>query len=89
MCDPYRDGGAALLRPVQRCLHDTLGLCVQGGSGLVQEEDGGVPDERPRDGDPLLLSSRQLRTLRPDLGVVALQAYFKLDSLVKCLQGKF
>ena len=69
---PYGDGGAALLRPVQRRLHDALGLRVEGGGGLVQEEDGGVPDERPRDGDPLLLAPGQLRALRPDLGVVAL-----------------
>ena len=81
MRHPYCDGGAALLRPVQRRLHDALGLCVEGGGGLVQEEDGGVPDERPRDGDPLLLAPRQLRALRPYLGVVALQGYFKLDSL--------
>ena len=83
MRHPYRDGGAALLRPVQRRLHDALGLCVEGGGGLVQEEHGRVPDERPRDGDPLLLTARQLRTLCPNLGVVALQGYFKFDSLVK------
>ena len=58
------------------CLDDALRLGVEGGRGLVQEEDGGVPDERPRDGDPLLLAPRQLRALRPDLGVVAL-----------CIQG--
>ena len=69
---PYCDGGAALLRPVQRRLHDALGLCVEGGGGLVQEEDGGVPDERPRDGNPLLLAPRQLGALRPYLGVVGL-----------------
>ena len=77
MCVPYRDGGASLLRPVKRRLHDALGLCVEGGGGLVQEEDGGVPDERTRDGDPLLLAPRQLRTLRPNLGVVALRGWLR------------
>lgn len=50
-----------------------LALGVQGGGGLVQEQDLGVAYDRPGDGDALLLSARKLRTLRADVGVVFLR----------------
>lgn len=50
-----------------------LALRVQGGGGLVQEQDLGVTYDRPGDGDALLLAAGQLRTLGTDIGVVFLR----------------
>ena len=51
-----------------------LALRVQGRGGLVQQQDLGVPDDRPGDGDALLLTAGQLGTLRAHVGVVLLRA---------------
>jgi hypothetical protein len=37
------DGGAAQLSLLQRLLHHLLALCVQGGRGLVQQQDRWIP----------------------------------------------
>lgn len=49
-----------------------LALRVQGGGGLVQEQDLGVADDRPGDGDALLLTAGQLGALCAHVGVVFL-----------------
>ena len=40
---------------VERRLHELLALVVERGGGLVKEQDARFADDRPRDGDPLLL----------------------------------
>lgn len=50
-----------------------LALGVQGRGRLVQEQDLGVTYDRSGDGDALLLSARQLRTLGADVCVVFLK----------------
>lgn len=50
-----------------------LALRVQGGGGLVQQQDLGLPDDRPGDGDALLLAAGQLRALGAHVGVVFLR----------------
>lgn len=50
-----------------------LALRVQSGGGLVQEQDLGVADDGPGDGNTLLLAARQLRTLGADVRVVFLR----------------
>ena len=53
-------GGADQTYPLQGFLYHSLTLVVQGGGRLVKQEDPGVPDQGPGDGDPLLLSPTQL-----------------------------
>jgi hypothetical protein len=43
---------------IQSSLDDLLGLRVQSGSGFVEEEDLGVPEEGAGDGYTLLLAAR-------------------------------
>lgn len=47
-------------------------LCVQGRRGLIQQQDLGVPDDRPGNGDALLLSSGQLGALGTHLSFIFL-----------------
>ncbi|RUS71935.1 hypothetical protein EGW08_020310, partial [Elysia chlorotica] len=56
-----------------------LALVVQGGRGLVQEQDLGVPDESSRDGHSLLLASAELCALAAHIGGVALGLYEVVD----------
>ena len=67
------DAGPALPGFVQSFLYYLLTLCVQGRGGLVQEEDFGVPHQSTGNGNALFLPSRQLGTLTPYIGAVALQ----------------
>ena len=56
--------------PVQSLLHDALRLRVQRARRLVQEQHLGVLEDRPRDGDPLLLPAGELHATLADAGVV-------------------
>lgn len=58
-----------------------LALRVQGRSGLIQEEDLGVSDDGPGDGDALLLAAGQLGALGADVCVVFLQQERILSTL--------
>src|SRR5262252_2252091 len=57
--------------PAQRLADLLPALDVDPGQRLVEDEDGGVPDQRPRDGDALPLPSGQRRAALADDGVVA------------------
>ena len=48
-------------------------LGVQRGSGFIQQQYLGIPQQRPGDSNPLLLPSRQLRSLRARARLVFLQ----------------
>lgn len=50
-----------------------LALRVQGRSGLIEEEDLGVSDDGPGDGDALLLSAGQLGALGANVCVIFLR----------------
>ena len=60
--------------PVDRLLHQPLGLGVERAGGLVEDEDRRVAEERPRDGDPLPLSAREPGAALAEDRVVALRA---------------
>mmetsp|Transcript_12195 Transcript_12195/g.20555 ORF Transcript_12195/g.20555 Transcript_12195/m.20555 type:complete len:144 (-) Transcript_12195:1280-1711(-) len=45
---------------------------VQGGGSLIKQEDLGLSDQGPRNGDPLLLTSRELDTSLPHQSVKSL-----------------
>ena len=49
------DGRAVGQRGVERGLHRGLVLVVQAARGLVEDDDGGILEEQPGDGQPLLL----------------------------------
>ena len=53
-------------------LHYLLRLCVQGAGGLVQDEHGGVLEQRPGDGDPLPLPAAHRHAALAQDGVVSL-----------------
>ena len=57
----------------QRALHQHLGFGVEMGSGLVQDQDGRVFQQRARDGKPLALAAAQLRSPFADDRIVALR----------------
>src|SRR5690606_1976664 len=64
--------GAPLRQPVERLLHGPLALGVERARRLVEEEDGGVLQDGPRDGDPLALPARELHAPLADRRRVAL-----------------
>lgn len=49
-----------------------LTLCVQGGSGFIQQQYFRLPDQCSGDGYPLFLTSRHLGPLVPNPGIVFL-----------------
>ena len=55
------------------CLPHLLIVRVEGGRGLIQQQDLGVPDQGAGNGDPLLLSSHQLGPLSAHVCVVTLR----------------
>ena len=67
------DGGPPLLSSVQRVLDNLLALGVQGGGGLVQQQDGGVAEHGTGDGHPLLLATGQLLALATNVGLITLK----------------
>ena len=58
---------------VQSLLDYLLTLGVQGRGGFVKEEDLGVTDQSPSNGNSLLLPSTQLGALGSNIGIVALR----------------
>src|SRR6476659_3204966 len=72
--EPVGDGhrGAALGEVVERLLHGALGAGVEGAGGLVEEQDGRVAQDGPRDRDALLLAAREPVAALADDGVVPL-----------------
>ena len=61
MGDEDEGDARGLLDALELLLHVLAQLEVQGGEGLVEKQHAGVADERPRDGDPLLLPAGQAR----------------------------
>ncbi len=57
------DHRAALLDGVERVLDLLGGNGVEGGGGLVEEDDGRVFEEKPGNGNALLLPARQLLSI--------------------------
>jgi hypothetical protein len=57
MRDMDEGGADALLDRLQLVLHLAAELQVEGPEGLVQEENGGLDDERPGQGDALALAA--------------------------------
>lgn len=58
---------------IQGRLHLSFTFSVQGGRGLVQQQDLGVANQGPSDGDSLFLSPTQLRPSLSNQGVKFLQ----------------
>ena len=52
--------------------HQDLAFVVQCAGGLVQNEDGRVLQEHPRNGDALLLSAGELDTALTHIGIKAI-----------------
>ena len=67
-----RDHRPALREPLERGLHRALGLRVERRGGLVEDEDRGIAQDRPRDRDALLLAAREPVAALADDGLVAL-----------------
>ena len=67
-----RDRRPALREPVERLLHEPLGLGVERARRLVEDEDRRVAQDRARDRDPLLLAAGEAVAALADDGVVAL-----------------
>eukprot|EP00444_Apocalathium_aciculiferum_P039488 CAMPEP_0183524932 /NCGR_PEP_ID=MMETSP0371-20130417/20268_1 /TAXON_ID=268820 /ORGANISM="Peridinium aciculiferum, Strain PAER-2" /LENGTH=97 /DNA_ID=CAMNT_0025724107 /DNA_START=222 /DNA_END=515 /DNA_ORIENTATION=- len=75
-CQPVRNhhgghGGLCLDQLLQRLLHDAFAAEVQGAGSLVQQQNGRISNHASRNGDALFLSSAQLRSMCPDIGLVA------------------
>src|SRR5262249_6238873 len=62
-----RDGRAALHQVLEGVHDDLLRLRVERRRGLVEDEDGGVTDDRAGDPDPLALTARERRAALADL----------------------
>ena len=78
MRDALRDheGGAARVahQPVERGLDRHLGLGVDGGGAVVEDEQARIGEQRARDGDALPLPAREPDAALADDRVVALRA---------------
>ena len=57
----------------QSSLYSSFTLSVEGWSSFIEEQDGWVSDQRPRDSNPLLLAPGQLCTPLTNQGGVALK----------------
>ena len=68
----HNEGGATCPGLVQRLLHHLLARRVQGGGGLVQEQDPWLSKKCSGDRNPLLLPSGQLGASLSNQGVQAL-----------------
>ena len=66
-------GGALVHQPVERLLHGKLALGIEGAGRLVEQQDGGIAEQRPGDGDALALAARQPHAARPEMGGEALR----------------
>ncbi len=80
--EPVRDHerGAALRHPVERVLDFLLGVAVERGGRLVEQQDRRAFQDGARDGDALLLAAGQFQAALADFGLVALGA--ELDEIV-------
>ena len=66
-----RDRRPPLREPLERLLHEPLGLRIERGGRLVEHEDRRVAEDRPRDRDALLLAAREAVAALADDRVVA------------------
>src|SRR3984957_4525882 len=65
------DRGAPLAELRHRLLYVALGFGIERRSGLVEQDDRCVLDQRARDGDALALAAGKLQAVLADRGVVA------------------
>ena len=73
--EPVGDGdrGPACLQPLEGLLDQALADRVEGGRGLVEDQDPGVLQQHPGDGDALLLAAGELVAALADDRVVAVR----------------
>jgi hypothetical protein len=57
---------------LKRLDYQTPGTCVQSGSRLVQYQDGSIPEDRARNGDPLFLAAGQCSASFRDYGLISI-----------------
>ena len=69
----HHNGGSALAKLVQGLLDQDFRGVVQGGSGFVQNQDGGILQKYPGDGQTLLLAAGETDAPLADLGIVAIR----------------
>ena len=80
MGDHY--GRTVLHQVLQRFLYQTFGFRIQGGCGLIQDQDRGILQDRTGDTDSLALSTRQFSTSVTYIGIVTfLTRYDKIVSV--------
>lgn len=68
--------GAELGEAIDRCLDLAFGVGIKGGSGFVEDKDGGVANEGPSDSQALTLTAREEDAAFADEGVEALGEIF-------------
>lgn len=75
-------GRTILHQVLQRFLYQTFGFRIQGGCGLIQDQDRGILQDRTGDTDSLALSAGQFSTPVADIGIVTfLTRYDKIVSV--------
>ena len=62
------EGGASFHQAIEGFLHQPFAVGVEAGCGLIQDQDGGISQQRPGDGDALALASTQLAAALAGLG---------------------
>ena len=65
------EGGAAGHEALEGFVDEALGLAVEGGGGFVEEEDFGIGEDGPGDGDALALAAGEFGAAGADEGLVA------------------
>ena len=66
-----QEDGAPRTHLAHVLLNNALGFVVERARGLIQDQNAGIDDERPRDGNPLPLAARQRAAVLADHSVVA------------------
>src|SRR5690348_5760659 len=74
MCD--HEGGSSREKRGHRRLYELLAFCVEVAGGLIEDQDLGRREDRPRNGQALLLAARELDAALADERLVL---FGKLD----------
>ena len=71
MCDD--DGGPIVRKVLDGVLDERLGFCIDGGRGLVQDENRRILEDRPRDRETLFLTTREPDTTLANNRIVSVR----------------
>ena len=70
------DDGDLALEPVDSLRELLCSVRVEVGDGFIEDEDTGLSEQGPGDGDALFLAAREAGAMLADLGVIGFRQFF-------------